>query len=86
MISYKIDFWKKAENNFLKLPKDIQLRITKKLTIAQQDPFLFFIHLKGRQDYKLRVGDYRVIADINKIERKIEITKIGHRKNVYSNL
>ena len=86
MIAYKIDFWKRAENDFLKLPKDIQLRITKKLTIAQEDPFLFFIHLKGRQDYKLRVGDYRVIADINQIERTIEITKAGHRKNIYKNL
>lgn len=86
MIAYKIEFWKRAENDFIKLPKDIQLRITTKLTIAQENPFLFFIRLKGRQDYKLRVGDYRVIADINQTERKIEITKVGHRKKVYKNL
>ena len=86
MISYKIDFWKKAENNFLKLPKDIQLRITKKLTIAQEYPFLFFIRLKGRRDYKLRVGDYRVIADINQNERTIEITKVGHRHNIHKSI
>jgi len=83
MIAYKIYFWKRAENDFLKLPKDIQLRISKKLTIAQEDPFLFFVRFKGRQDYKLRAGDYRVIADINQNERTIEITRVGHRRNIY---
>jgi len=29
------------------------------------------------------VGDYRVIADINLKEKRIEVTKIGHRKNIY---
>lgn len=83
MIPYKIYLWKKAKNDFLKLPKEIQFRISEKLKIAQLDPFLYFIRLKGRQDYKMRVGDYRVISDINQTERAIWITKIGHRRNVY---
>ena len=84
MIPYKIFFWKKAEDDFLKLPKDIQIRIANKLKIAEVDPFSYFIRLKGRQDYKLRVGDYRVIADIDQKERRVEITKLGHRKNIYN--
>jgi mRNA-degrading endonuclease RelE of RelBE toxin-antitoxin system len=32
------------------------------------------------------MGDYRAIADINQSKKKIEVTKIGHRKNVYKNL
>lgn len=50
---------------------------------SKADPYRFFERLKGRKDYKLRVGDYRIIADINKTEKKIEVTLIGHRKNIY---
>ncbi|MBI2672775.1 type II toxin-antitoxin system RelE/ParE family toxin [Candidatus Woesearchaeota archaeon] len=85
MIPYKIGFSKKSEAEFFKLPKEIQIRISKKLKIAQVNPFLYFIHLKGRSDHKLRIGDYRIIADINQIERTIEITKAGHRREVYKN-
>lgn len=39
--------------------------------------------MEGRKDYKLRVGDYRIIADINRNIGRIEITLIDHRKNIY---
>jgi len=35
--------------------------------------------------YKLRVGDYMVIVDIDSTTKEIKINKIGHRKNVYKN-
>jgi mRNA interferase RelE/StbE len=63
------------------LPKEIKERIFKKLISTKQNPFHFFERLAGRTDYKLRVGDYRVIADI--YESQIQVTKIGNRKNIY---
>ena len=83
MIPYKISFWKNSQSDFLKLPKEIQERIAGKLKIAQLDPFQFFFRLKGGLCYKLRVGEYRVIADIKLDERAIEITEVGHRRNIY---
>jgi mRNA interferase RelE/StbE len=67
----------------MKLPKDIRTKILRKIIESKADPFKVFEGLKGRKDYKLRVGDYRVIADINKKRERIEITKIGHRKIIY---
>ncbi|HLC65292.1 MAG TPA: type II toxin-antitoxin system RelE/ParE family toxin [Candidatus Nanoarchaeia archaeon] len=58
----------------------------KKTVSAKENPFHFFERLEGRGDYKLRVGDYRVIADINQKERIIAVTLIGHRKNIYQKL
>ena len=83
MIPYKVIIPSKPEAQLKKLPDEFQKRILNKLIITQEDPFCYFIRLKDRQDYKLRIGDYRVIADINPSERTIEITKIGHRKKVY---
>lgn len=86
MIPYKLSFSPKAESEFLKLPKEMQERINKKLDNALIDPFRYFIRLQDYKDYKLRVGDYRVLVDINPLSRTIEILKIGHRKNIYKNL
>ena len=53
---------------------------------TKDNPFHYFERLKGRKDYKLRIGDYRVIADIEESQNKIKVTVIGHRKNIYKNL
>ena len=39
--------------------------------------------LVGMQGYRFRVGDYRVIFDIEKEKLLILIFQIGHRKNIY---
>lgn len=67
-----------------KLPKELRERIFSKAISTKENPFHFFERLSGRADYKLRVGDYRVIANIN--EKRIEITRIGHRRNIYKRL
>ena len=34
-------------------------------------------------EYRMRVGNYRVLFDVNWMLKEIHILKIGHRKNVY---
>lgn len=58
-------------------------RIFNKIISAKENPFHFFERLAGRPDYKLRIEDYRAIADIDQQKLIITITVIGHRKNVY---
>ena len=66
-----------------KLEKPIKERIFNKLVLAKENPLRFFERLAGRSDYKLRVGDYRIIAEIDISDKKIMVVLIGHRKNVY---
>lgn len=81
---YELRFDDDKPIDFLaKLPKALGRRIYKKIISAKSNPFHFFERLKGRTDYKLRVGDYRVIADIDKNEKLIEVTLIEHRRKVY---
>ena len=82
---YEIIFDDEAINFLNKLQKPLKERIFNKITSTKEMPLRFFERLKGRIDFKLRVGDYRVIADINQDSKRIEITEIGHRKNVYEN-
>lgn len=82
-MSFELIFDKKAASELSKLPKDIQKRIFTKLQQSKENPQRFFERLSGRLDYKLRIGKYRVIADLNHDKKQIQITTIGHRKNIY---
>ena len=66
-----------------KLEKSIASRIYKKVGELSKDPSSKDIKkLKGLDTYRLRVGDYRVLFDIDK--DNIIILKISHRKKIYS--
>ena len=82
-MSYELIFGEKALDELSKLPKEIQRRIYEKLSAAKYNPVHFFERLEGRADYKLRIGDYRAIADIDNETMLICVTKVGHRKNIY---
>lgn len=80
---YKAIYSKEADRQLNKLPKEISNRICNKITSAKENPFHFFVKLVGVEQYKLRVGGYRVIADIDASEEIIKVRVIRHRKNVY---
>ncbi|MBS3166858.1 type II toxin-antitoxin system RelE/ParE family toxin [Candidatus Woesearchaeota archaeon] len=40
--------------------------------------------LIGMQGYRFRVGDYRIIFDMEKDKLWILVLKIGHRKEIYN--
>lgn len=39
--------------------------------------------LAGRDDYRVRVGDYRVVYAVDDAERLVIVARIGHRREVY---
>jgi len=82
-VSYSLIFDDKALDFLASLEKGLRERIYSKLEDSKENPRHFFTRLAGRDDYKLRIGDYRVVADINETEKRIEVTLIDHRKRVY---
>jgi len=80
---YEIIFDKKAIEFLNKIEHKIKDRIFEKIISSKEKPFHYFERLKNRDEYKLRVGNYRVIADIEKNSKIIKIRLIMHRKNIY---
>ncbi|MBU0457662.1 MAG: type II toxin-antitoxin system RelE/ParE family toxin [Nanoarchaeota archaeon] len=83
---YKLIFDEKAIEYLEKLPKLIKERIFKKLQSTKENPHNFFEKLESRPEFKLRVGDYRVIAEISDKEIQILVLYVGHRRNVYKKI
>ena len=69
-----------------KLDRQTREMVKKKLEKTQSEPLLFFERLSGSALFKLRVGKYRIIAQISSIKKQIILLSIGHRKNVYNKL
>ena len=80
---YKIVISEKAFKQLEKLDKQVQEQIIKGLEKIRIRPESFVKRLVGMEGYRLRVGDYRVILDIEKETLVIFVIKVGHRKNIY---
>lgn len=81
---YEVVFDHEALEFLEKSEKQLAQRIWEKIMSSKKIPHHFFERLAGRKDYKLKVGDYRVITDIDDNKKRIEIVLIRHRKNVYA--
>ena len=82
-MTYEIIFSDKAFKQLKKLDKKIQERIIATLERIRVRPESYVTKLMGDPGFKLRVGDYRVIMDIDKEKVLILVIKIGHRKKIY---
>ena len=83
ILLYEIVFSQKAKKQLFKLERSIQERIISALERIRIRPESYITKLVGDPGYKLRVGDYRVIMDIDKGKLLVLVIKIGHRKNIY---
>ncbi len=82
-MTYSLEYSSKALRQLKKLEKGLQERILSALERARIRPEAHFKKLVGEEAYSLRVGRYRIIADIIKNKLVILVLKVGHRKNVY---
>ncbi len=72
----------KAYEKLKKLEPFLAKRILKKVKEISENPLSKNIkRLKGETAFRLRIGDYRIIFEIEK--DKIIILNLGHRKNIY---
>jgi mRNA interferase RelE/StbE len=80
---YKIIFAKRAIKDLDNLNEDVKEKIKGKLKVLMSDPTSNSKKLSNPiiGSYRFRVGDYRVIFDIDK--DKVVILRIGNRKDIY---
>lgn len=80
---YEVILSPKADRQLKKLAKPVAERVIAALERARIRPEQHFERLVGEKLYKLRVGDYRVIADIVHGELHILVLEVDHRKRIY---
>ena len=82
-MSYTLVYTDTFSKQIKKLDKSLQDRVLKSLERCQIRPYSHVKKLVGNDYYRLRVGDYRIILDIQDNKLMILVLELGHRKNIY---
>ena len=82
---YQVEFSPKAERQFRRLPRPVQVRLAPHIDALNKNPRPHGVKkLINRENmYRLRVGDYRVIYTVEDRALLVLVAKIGDRKEVY---
>lgn len=84
MSKYSIDFSKKAQKQLDKLSDTIAEPILAAIhTLADNPRPQGYKKLKGRNGYRIRVGDYRIIYEVFDNILLVDVINLGHRKDIY---
>ena len=84
---YTLKIRKQALKSFRKMPKRDATRLRNVLARLAEDPQsndLDVVNLRGREGFRLRVGDWRIIFDRSDQIQEIEILRIGLRRDIYN--
>jgi mRNA interferase RelE/StbE len=83
-MSYKITIKKSAVKSLKKVSEPYYSKIKIQiLKLAENPRPQGYEKLKGRDGYRIRVGDYRIIYDIFDDELMIDVVALGHRRDIY---
>lgn len=87
-MSYEILIQPAAQRQLKKLPLAVQKDLVVLIEQLSQEPRpLCCKKLKGRHNqYRVRLGDYRIVYSIEEMALIIRVIKVGHRRDVYEEL
>ncbi len=84
MASYKIEIKKSAAKEIENLPSTILKRVISHIQELSDDPRPSGCKkLSGDEKYRLRVGDYRILYEIEDDIVTVYVVKVAHRKELY---
>jgi mRNA interferase RelE/StbE len=84
MGAYKVFFKKSVWKDFESIPKKELKRILERIDSLSESPRPpGSLKLSGKERYRLRQGNYRILYSIQDEELTVWVVKIAHRKKVY---
>ncbi len=83
-MSYEIQIRRRVQKALARLPQKEYERVRDAIRALAEDPRpAGCIKLTGREGWRIRVGRYRVIYEIEDVVRVVTVLDVGHRRDVY---
>lgn len=83
-MSYGISILRRAQKELERLPSDAYRQVRDAVrSLGGQPRPAGCLKLTDRDAWRIRVGDYRVIYEIDDHEQQVTVMHIGHRRDVY---
>jgi len=87
MPAYRVEIQRSAERDLDRLSKMLFDRISARLVALAEEPRPPGAEkLAGLEAFRLRVGDYRVVYEVDDSVRLVIVTRVRHRREVYRKL
>lgn len=84
MMSYSITILRKAQKALANLPANSYGRVRDSIRELGNKPRPDGCRkLVGRSGWRIRIGDYRVIYEVDDQQKTVTILSIGHRRDIY---
>ena len=81
-MKWEIIWHPKAAKNLETFPKELAQRVFDKLDTVAENPFRYLEHFEG-EGYKLRIGGYRALLDIDFQNKVLKVRVFDKRGRVY---
>lgn len=83
-MTYSVSILRRAQKELSALAGDTYPRVCEGIRALAQEPRpTGCLKLSGRNGWRIRIGDHRVIYEINDAARTISVLHVGHRRDVY---
>ena len=83
-MSYQIQILRRAQKALARLPKQDYERVRDAIAALSDDPRPPGCKkLAGREGWRIRVGTYRVLYEIEDVILVVTVLDLGHRREVY---
>ena len=85
MTEYTTEFAASAAKEFRALPEEIKWRVRKAVESLHRNPRPTGVRKLHSRDplYRIRVGQYRVVYELDDEAERIRITRVRHRRDAY---
>jgi mRNA interferase RelE/StbE len=84
-LQYSIFYGTGVERDISRLPKHILRRVDQTIVAFADDPRLHScVKMKGHgQLYRVRIGDWRIVYEVDDARRAVTVQIVAHRSDVY---
>jgi mRNA interferase RelE/StbE len=83
-VIYQLSILRRAMKELGRLPEGEYERVRDAVAALADDPRpAGCTKLTGREGWRIRVGNYRVIYEIDDARRQVAVVHVGHRRDVY---
>lgn len=82
--AYSVDIRQSAKKELDRLSSDLRSRIAEKILELESTPRpKGCVKLSVSSKYRIRVGDYRILYEIDDRSKRVEIVSVAHRREAY---
>ncbi|MBA3312083.1 MAG: type II toxin-antitoxin system RelE/ParE family toxin [Planctomycetaceae bacterium] len=83
-MNYQVQILRRAQRDLARLPKQEYEQVRDAIQALGDDPRPSGCKkLTGREGWRIRIGPFRVIYEIEDVIRVVTVLDIGHRRDIY---